>query len=381
MIASGARFAVALSEHPVPSQATGEIVGTILEELGDEPDLAVLFATGAHTGALEDVARTIRDVLRPGAFIGATAVSILAGAREVEEQPALALWCGRIGAVKPVRLAMVQGPDGWALNGLDAADLTPGRTLVVLPDPFTFPVDAVLAHLTENHPEVTVVGGLASSARAPGGNRLILDGDLYHDGAVGVLLEPNQAVQSVVSQGCRPIGDPYIVTRAEGQVIYELAGKPALERLEEVTNALAPDERLLLQGGVHLGRVIDEQRAHFGRGDFLIRNVLGADRSVGAIAVGDEIEVGSTVQFQVRDAASADEDLRLLLAGRESAGALVFTCNGRGMGLFGAPDHDARVIHESTGAATAGMFCAGEIGPIGGRTFLHGFTASVVLFP
>ena len=133
---------------------------------------------------------------------------------------------------------------------------------------------------------------------------------------------------------------------------------------------------------MHLGRVIDEHKLDFERGDFLIRGVLGADPDSGALAVGDELEIGATVQFQVRDAVSADDDLRAMLAGREADGALVFTCNGRGIGLFGAPDHDASVVSELTGSpALAGMFCAGELGPIGGRTFLHGFTASMALFP
>jgi small ligand-binding sensory domain FIST len=220
---------------------------------------------------------------------------------------------------------------------------------------------------------------LASAARGPGGNRLVLDGAVTTTGAVGVLLE--QPVQTVVSQGCRPIGDPMTVTRAERNIIYELAGRPAMERLQELASVASPADRVLLQSGVHLGQVVDEHRDVFERGDFVIRNVLGADRNLGAIAVGDEVEIGSTVQFQVRDAASADEDLRFLLDGRRGDGALVFTCNGRGTQLFGIPDHDAQVVHEALdGAATAGMFCAGEIGPIGGRSFLHGFTASVLLF-
>jgi small ligand-binding sensory domain FIST len=151
--------------------------------------------------------------------------------------------------------------------------------------------------------------------------------------------------------------------------------------LVDLLEKLEPDDRALAQRGIHLGRVIDEHKADFERGDFLIRTVLGGDREVGAIAVGDEIEVGATVQFQVRDAISADDDLRELLAGRRANGALVFTCNGRGTHLFGRPDHDAEVVnaHDANGA-TAGMFCAGEIGPIGDRSFLHGFTASVLLF-
>jgi small ligand-binding sensory domain FIST len=171
------------------------------------------------------------------------------------------------------------------------------------------------------------------------------------------------------------------VTKSDGRVIYELAGRPALERLVELLENLDPDERELAQRGIHLGRVIDEHKIEFDRGDFLVRTVLGGDRDVGAIAVGDEVDIGATVQFQVRDATSADLDLRELMAGRRAHGALVFTCNGRGTHLFGRPDHDAQVVNAHVeGDATAGMFCAGEVGPIGDRSFLHGFTASILLF-
>jgi small ligand-binding sensory domain FIST len=375
------RFAAALSEHPIPAHAAGEVIGAVVEAVGEAPDLAVLFATAPHTGAVEDMAGAVREVIRPGTLIGTTAVSILAGSREVEDRPAVALWAARIGRVQPLRLAAVMAPDGYAIRGLDDAALTTGRSLLLLPDPFSFPVDPLLEHLRTNHPDVAVVGGLASAARGPGGNRLVLDSQIHDDGAVGVMLDAGQAVTTVVSQGCRPVGDPFVVTRAEGQMIYELGGRPALERLEELVGALSPSDRELIRSGVHMGRVIDERKEAFSRGDFLVRNVLGADREVGAIAVGDVVEVGCTVQFQVRDAVSADEDLRLLLADQRAPGALVFTCNGRGTNLFGRPDHDAGVVSEATGAATAGMFCAGELGPIGGQSFLHGFTASVVLFP
>jgi small ligand-binding sensory domain FIST len=216
---------------------------------------------------------------------------------------------------------------------------------------------------------------------APGGNRLVVDDRILTDGAVGAYLGPGVDVTSVVSQGCRPVGDPFVITRAEGNIVYELAGKPALERLQDVARALDEDDRQLLSQGVHLGRVIDESKTTFGPGDFLVRNVLGGDPSNGAIAVGDLVEVGSTAQFQVRDAASADADLRHLLDGRHADAALVFTCNGRGTRLFGRPDHDAEAVAEEfPGAAVAGMFCAGELGPVGRKNFLHGFTASVVLF-
>ena len=171
-----------------------------------------------------------------------------------------------------------------------------------------------------------------------------------------------------------------IVTRSEGPVVYELAGLPALDRLMAVVEALSPEDRSRAQHGLHVGRVIDERMATFERGDFLIRNVIGGDRKVGAIAVGDEVPVGATLQFHVRDADSADQDLRALMAGRTASSALVFTCNGRGTHLFGRRDHDAEVVTDQVGPAVAGMFCAGELGPVGARSFLHGFTASVLLF-
>jgi small ligand-binding sensory domain FIST len=375
-------FAAALSEHPVAAHATGEVVGSVLEQLGDGPDLAVLFVSADHVGAMGDIAVALRAMLNPRTLIGTTAVSVLAGSREVEERPAIALWAGRFssGDVVPVRLEALRTSDGVVVTGLPPGAADGPRTLLLLADPFTFPVDAFLAQLSAGSP-LTAIGGLASAARGPGGNRLVVDAEVHRDGAVGVLLDAADAPAMVVSQGCRPIGDPMTVTRAERNVIYELAGRPAVAKLEDLVAALSPDERALLQNGLHVGRVINEQQVDFRRGDFLIRNVVGADREAGALAVGDVVEVGSTVQFQVRDADSADEDLRVLLAGHQADGALVFTCNGRGTHLFGAPHHDAEVVSDLLDSrATAGMFCAGEIGPVGGRSFLHGFTASVLLF-
>jgi small ligand-binding sensory domain FIST len=377
----GADFAASLSQHPLPTHAVGEVIGHALEQVGEAPDLAVLFVTAAHAGAMEDIARAVREVLRPGCLLAASAVSVLAGAQEVEEQPAMVLWAARLGErVTPVRLTAAPSPDGMQISGMPALEPGDDRVLVLLADPFTFPVDQLLEQLTEEAPTLRVAGGMASAARGPGGNRLVLDGAVTADGAVGALLPAGASVTTVVSQGCRPIGDPMTVTRSEGQVVYELAGRPALERLVELLGSLSEEERALAQQGIHLGHVIDEHKAEFTRGDFLIRNVLGGDRDAGAIAVGDDVQLGATVQFQVRDASSADEDLRELLAGEHAASALVFTCNGRGMHLFGAPDHDASVVSDHVGDAVAGMFCAGEIGPVGARSFLHGFTASVLLF-
>ena len=199
-----------------------------------------------------------------------------------------------------------------------------------------------------------VVGGLASAARAPGGNRLVLGDEVLTHGAIGAFLGPSVQVTSVVSQGCRPIGNPYAVTRSETNVVYELAGKPALERLQEVAMGISEADRRLLAQYVHFGRVIDESKLDFDRGDFLVRNVLGADPELGAIMVNDNVDVGATTQFQVRDAASADEDLCQLMDRRQADAALLFTCNGRGSNLFSTPDHDADVVSDQPGRGAAG---------------------------
>jgi small ligand-binding sensory domain FIST len=370
-----------MSEHPVTATAVGEVVGQVLEQLGEEPpDLALLFVTAPHGGAIEDAASAVRSMLSPATLLGCTAESVLAGHREVEGAAAVALWAGHTGPVSPFHLELTPTPDGHTLIGWpdEIPDDTSG--LLLLPDPFSFPTDGFLERLEETRPGLPVVGGMASAARGPGQNRLVLDDRVLDRGAVGALLGPGVEMATVVSQGCRPVGQPFVVTSAERNIVHELAGKPALERLQDLARELPPDDRQLLTSGLHLGQVIDERKVDFDRGDFLIRNVLGADPQTGAIAVGDVVEIGSTVQFQVRDALSADEDLRGLLANRAAEGALVFTCNGRGTRFFGAPHHDADVVASSLAdAPVAGMFCAGELGPVGGKNFLHGFTASVVL--
>ena len=360
-------FSSALSVHPVTATAVGEAAGQLLEELGSAPDLVAVFVTPHHAGALEDVGRALQHILHPAVLFGCAAVSVLGVRQEVEDEPGIAVWGARLaGPVRP--FAPADGPPPFQPTAL-----------VLVADPFTFDAEAFF----ETHPGVPVVGGNASAARGPGGNRLLQDGQVAAAGAVGAWLGPGVKIDTVVSQGCRPIGNPYVVTRAERNVIYELAGRPALERLLEMASSgsIPEGDVALVNQGLHLGQVIDEHRDRFERGDFLVRNVLGADRENGAIAVGDVVEVGRTVQFHVRDAGTADEDLRLALGGRgEAAGALLFTCNGRGQRLFGEPDHDAGVFDEQVGAPVAGFFAAGEFGPVGGRTFVHGFTASLALF-
>jgi len=376
-------FAAALSEHPDPAVATGEVVGQVLEALGEDggpPDLALVFVTPVHARAMEEIVAAIRATLSPRALLGCAAVSVLGGEREVEKGPGISLWAGRTGAVTPFHLTVGRSPDGLTFTGWPDHIPADASALLLIPDPYTFPTDDLLRRMEEDRPGMPVVGGMASAARAPGDNRLVIDARVVRQGAVGAFLGPDVKVATVVSQGSRPVGSPFVVTKAEHNVVYELAGKSAIERLQEVAAELGDEDRELLAGMVQIGRVIDENKLDFGQGDFLVRTVVGADPNSGALRVGDIMEVGSTAQFQVRDPESADAELRRLISGRAAQAALVFTCNGRGTNLFPEPHHDATVVSESLGnPPVAGMFCAGELGPIGGHNFMHGFTASVVL--
>ena len=377
-------FAAALSEHPITASAVGEVAGEVLEAVGVAPDLALLFVTPPHAGALEDAAAAVRSVLSPSVLVGCAAVSVVGNGREVEEQPGVSLWAGHVGPVEPVQLVTERDllGDDVTVGGWPAALAFDPVALLLVADPFSFPPDAFFTALEERHPGLPVIGGMASAARGPGGNRLALDGEVVTDGAVGAFLGPGVEVETVVSQGCRPIGQPFVVTRGERNVVHELAGRPAFERLVEIaSHDLTQEEVALINAGqLHVGRVIDEHKVDFESGDFLVRNVIGGDQATGAIAVNDLVEMGATLQFHLRDARTADEELRHLVGGRRADAALLFTCNGRGTHLFQVPDHDASVLADALERRpVAGFFAAGEFGPVGGRNFVHGFTASIAL--
>lgn len=373
--------AAALSEHPLPTHAVGEATGDVLEQIGTRPDVAAVFVTSGHAGALEDITATVRTILRPKTLIGAAATSIIGGHREVEERPGVSVWAARLGSVEPIRIETVRSGDGWTVKGLPGRAKDGPRTLVLVADPFTFPTEGFLDQLSETCPQLQVVGGLTSGAQGAGGSRMMLNDRQFVDGAVGFLLGKGADVLPIMSQGCRPLGEPLVITRAERNVIYELGGQSALDRLREVLETLDPADRASAANGLQIGRVIDERPATFGAGDFLIRNVIGADTSIGAVGIADVAKVGQTVQFHLRDAHTADLDLRTALAGHEASGALVFTCTGRGQALFGYPDHDADVVASAlTTRATAGFFASGELGPVSARNFLHGMSTSVLLF-
>jgi small ligand-binding sensory domain FIST len=381
-----------LSTNPESRSAAMEAALMARVGLDGRPvDLAVVFASPHHASAAGQVLEAVHEAASPHSLIGCVGEAVLGGPREVEAEPAISVWLGAFpGRAETFHMEFVSTESGGAFGGWRFEPSEPGGRVPVhlmICDPFTFPADLLLQHLNEAVPGAVVVGGNASGGAQAGESILFQDRQIHSDGAVGARLAASIGVRTLVSQGCRPIGDAFVVTRAEENVVFELAGKPPLERLRETVSALPPPDRELVSQGLHVGRAIDEYKTEHGTGDFLIRGVIGADPNTGALAVGDHLEVGQTIRFHVRDAATADEELRTLLEQEVSeqpsraSGALLFTCNGRGSRLFPTPDHDARLVSSLLGGVPlAGFFCAGELGPVGGKNFLHGFTASLAVF-
>ena len=374
------RAASALSEHPLASHAVGEIAGSILEAMDGAPiDLLVVFFHGDHNGAIEDIDAALRQLLNPKHTIGSAACGVLSNDTEVEFRQSLSVWAASGLTAEPFHLQPQTSEPigGWSNTW---------RNAIVLADPFSIDVTLLIERAGLDAPQLVISGGLASAAAGPGGNRLLLDGTIVHGGAVGMAL-CDVEITRVVSQGCRPIGEPLTVTATAASaggaanIITGLASKPPIEVLRSIATRASEADRELISQGLQLGIVINEQQHAHVDGDFLMRSVLGADHKTGAIAVGTEISVGTTVQFHVRDAQSASTDLQRALGGHEAHAVLAFTCNGRGEQLFGFANHDAQMVHESTGSvATAGMFCAGEFGAVAGKSHMHEFTSSLMLF-
>jgi small ligand-binding sensory domain FIST len=389
------RTSVGASESFDTVEAAAEAADRARAGLDPPCDLAVVFASGEHLGMAKWLLSEVHERLDPRALIGCGAGATVAGGRQFEDEPGVVVWAASLpGAeLETMHVTAEREAQGFRLLGMPESltavadeEASTDEAVLALCDPFSFPAEELLAALARTRPHVPVLGGLASASFA-GGAMLMHDGDVQTEGAVAVRLRGAE-VLPCVSQGASPVGPEMTITSAEANVIGQLAGKPAMERLGEVIAALPDDQRTLASSGVLIGLVIDENRPEYERGDFLVRPIIGADRESGAIAIGESVRVGQTVRLHVRDAASADDDLRealriqaQALGSDGAAGALLFTCNGRGSHMFEVPDHDAAALQDALGVPTAGFFCAGEIGPVGGRNFLHGFTATMAVFP
>jgi small ligand-binding sensory domain FIST len=352
---------------------------------GERADVAVVFACGTHLAAPEALLEGVHEALRPQALIGCGAAGVVGPGEEVESGTAVAVWVAalRDGAVRSFHTT-ADGGDG-ELHGLP--ELGDATGAIVLPDPYTFDTRALLEAARAGRPGLPLLGGQASGRTFEGSAALFRDELVLEEGAVGLLFDGIE-IEPCVSQGAAPLGPELTITRAEGRVVHELAGRPALVKLREVFDELDPAEQRQIRSGLLIGIVIDAGKPDYEQGDFLVRGVVGADSESGSIALGEEVREGQIVRLHARDARSADRDLerglqerREALGGRAPAGALLFSCTGRGRSMFSVADHDAALLARVLGdAPAAGFFAAGEIGPVHGECFQHTFSASVALF-
>jgi small ligand-binding sensory domain FIST len=395
------RFGEGLAEDRDVARAARRAAYGALSAVDGAPDLVVVFAAVTDGDDADRVAEAVYTLVESTgnercAIVGALAPGVMGDARAVGPllggEPAVAVWAARLPGVRvrPFHLRAQREADAIAVGGLPEP-WPDDKAVLLFADPFSFPADGFVERSNDAVPGLPFVGGLVPGPGGAGTARLIQGGRTRSEGAVGVMLGGAVEAAIAVSQGCRPIGPPMTVTAADGNVLLSLAGQPALERLREVLDALGPDERDAVGTGLHLGLAMDEYADHHEQGDFLIRGVLGAEPERAAVAVGDLIEVGRTVRFQLRDAASATRELDSVLSACRDrpgydviGGALVVSCNGRAAGLFPQPlgaSHDILAVRAGLGTnAVAGFFGAGEIGPVGGRNHLHGYTASVLAF-
>jgi small ligand-binding sensory domain FIST len=354
---------------------------------GQRADLVCVFVCGGDPAMVEAAGIRAMEVAGAGTALGCSAGGVIGAGRGVEREPAVSAFAASLPGVRctPFRLELMRTLDGTAVTGMPERR-SDDAVAVLLADPFTFPVVDFVQRSHDDLSGLPLVGGVASGPGGAGSARLFLDGRSVPAGAVGVVLGGPVAVRPVVSQGCQPFGPSMIVTKAEGNVLLELAGTPALAKLEQIVAELPPGERQAVARGLQIGIAMDEYAEEHERGDFLIRGVVGADQQQGAIAIGDVVEVGRTVRFQVRDSAAAAEDLKEAFAqfraeAPPAGGALLFSCNGRGRAMFPSADHDVLAVRTGLGTTgVAGFFAGGEIGPVAGRNHLHGFTASILVF-
>ncbi len=327
-------------------------------------------------------------------FLGCSCSGVITDVSEIENQPAVSLFLMKFDHVTVQTFYLTQNEivnmptsEDWYKK----FDVYPNEKpkFFILPDPFSIDINQLLSAFNKAYDLCPVIGGLASGATEPGENVLFLNQNSYVDGCVGLSLQGDIRVETVVSQGCRPIGENYIVTHAQGNIIHELGGRTFYTVLEEVLSKKASErERILSQEAIFIGIAMDEYKHPFKTGDFLIRAVIGLDQETGAGAIADYVKTGQTIQFHVRDNVSATQELIDLMNTQvkrhpeeNPQGALIFSCNGRGINLFGDANHDLNIIKNSIGQIpVAGFFCAGEIGPVAGCNFAHGFTSSIALF-
>lgn len=376
-------WASAISQAARLEDALDEALETVAEDLGGaRPDLVVAFVTPDYSSHALRLGAHIIERTGGAAVLGCSAGGVIGGGLELEHERALAITAAVLPGVELGVFHLDDNPQTWRDAIGVAGEHEP--VFVVLAEPFTCPTADLVRWLDATYPGSTTIGGLASGETTPGSSILFANTDIVHSGAVGVAMTGDLEVSTIVAQGCRPIGSPVFVTRTDDDLIYELDGQPALNVLESLYKQLPGGDQDLFRHSLFMGLVMDEAKQAYGQGDFLIRNILGIVPQMGALSVAGEVHDNQVVQFHLRDARTSTEDLESLLQrhdSREVAGALLFSCLGRGAGLYGHSNHDSDLFRKRFGQVPiGGFFCNGELGPVGNRTFVHGYTSSFGLF-
>ena len=393
------RFSSALSTLTDSEAAIEEVSRGLAAGLaGKQPDFAAVFVSHHHGTAIESLGPRLALATGARVLIGCTGEGIVGTTKEIERGAALSLFGGSLPGTQLRPFVVQARREAEEKLGFTKVPEVVDRAragVLLLADPFTFPAAEYLETLNREIPGVPVVGAMASGGNGPGQNLLVTGEGLVESGAIGVVVEGDVEMRPVVSQGCRPVGKAWVITACKDNLIQKLGGKQAVQVLMETLQGVSDADRNLLQNRPFLGLAVDPTKSDFGRSDFIVRMLVGIEPQQGAIAVGDSgLRVGQTVQFLVRDAASAGEDLVALMRDRAgdagdpkadppaSRGALLFSCNGRGTRMFSKPNHDIGCIQSAFAEVlpASGFFAMGEIGPVAGKNFLHGFTASVALF-
>lgn len=382
------KFAQGVSTSQRAGVAGAEVAKDVRSQLDDAPDFALLSCTAHYGDAHADLLAAVHEHLAPRFLIGCTAEGVFGGGREFEGTAAVSLLAGSIPGARfcPLRLSMDDLSSEHAAASLRASgveDLGDDATLILLAEPYTTPADLLLDAVNEVCPGRAVAGGMAS-VMAENENRLFLGDRVHARGAIGMAISGPIRAHTLVSQGCRPIGRPYVITKSDRNFLLSLGGRRPTDCIRDVYDGETQRVRELMARGLLVGRVINEQQETFKRGDFLVRNVVHLDESSGSIVAGDFFRPGQTIQFHVRDVETADEDLAELLQecplGKAPAAGLCFSCNGRGSNMFSGPNHETDAIRGTLGPfPLAGHFAAGEFGVVGGRAFIHGHTLSLAL--
>jgi small ligand-binding sensory domain FIST len=361
----------------------------LLREVGGTVSCALVFVSSDYQPFLEDFLELVQVHGHVPVIAGCSGAGLIGTAQEAEDTTGFSVLFLHLPetklhsfALSSEELADLAGPDAWhRATGAKPADVS---AWVVLGNPAVLPVEDWLEEWNAAYPGVPCLGGLSSAA--PDQEFFLYQDHHLVESAVALGFRGGCHLETIVSQGCRPVGEPFTITAADENIVVSLASRPAYERLSETFEALPASDKAQAVGNLFAGLAMTEYVDEFRTGDFLIRNLIGADPNSGALAIGAQPRVGQTLQFQLRDRRSANDDLQRMLLEKARAGvkpfaSLVFSCNGRGQQLFGVADHDARAVAEHLGTVpSAGFFCNGEIGPVGGHNHIHGYTASIALF-